>query len=105
VNIGSDGDRRIRRASMTRLWDPPFASQSQRILRPARRVGSLPLRVSAGPGDGPLGEALSELGFGLLFTRRFRRGRDALHEGVELMRRAGYSPGFLIRALNKKALV
>jgi hypothetical protein len=62
------------------------------------------LRVAAGAGDGPIGEALSELGFGLLFTLRFRRGRDSLHEGVELMRRAGYSPGFLVRALNKEAL-
>lgn len=62
------------------------------------------LRTQAGASEGAIGEALSELGFGLLHTMHWLRGRSLLHEGVAMMRRADYSPGFLVRALRKEAI-
>ncbi len=62
------------------------------------------LREQAGASDGAIGEALSELGFGLLHTLHWLRGRSLLHAGIAMMRRAEYSPGFLVRALRKEAI-
>ncbi|MBI3568928.1 MAG: hypothetical protein HY084_12085 [Gemmatimonadetes bacterium] len=64
----------------------------------------LELRVSAGASEGAIGEAMTELGFGLLFTLHWVHGHALLHDGVTMMRRASYSPGFLVRALRKEAI-
>lgn len=52
---------------------------------------------------GSIGEAMTELGFGLLFTLRWREGRDLLREGVRIMEIANYRSGFIVRAKRKLA--
>lgn len=67
-----------------------------------RRV--LRLRQEASAPDGQIGEAMTELGHGLLFLGKWVEGRSLLIEGVQLMEDAGYSAGFLVRAKRKLAM-
>jgi hypothetical protein len=53
--------------------------------------------------QGSIGEAMTELGFGLLFTFRWREGRDLLREGVSLMETGNYRRGFVVRGKRKLA--
>jgi hypothetical protein len=64
----------------------------------------LRLRQAADASDGAVGEAMTELGFGLLFLGQLRSGRDLLSEGVTLMTEASYNRGFLVRAKRKLAV-
>jgi hypothetical protein len=82
------------------------------ILRERHEYGSaveayrkvLRLREAAGASGGAIGEAKTELGFGLLFTWRVREGYALLKEGVALMEKANYRTGFIVRAKRKLAL-
>jgi hypothetical protein len=63
----------------------------------------LRLRERAHEEAGRIGEAMSELGFGYMFTGRLLRGRSLLKRGVEMLR-SREDTGFLVRALRKSAL-
>ena len=63
----------------------------------------LRIRRAANAPQGSIGEAMSELGFGLLFRLRWREGRDLLREGVALMETGSSDPGFVVRGKRKLA--
>lgn len=63
----------------------------------------LSIRQASGAPMGSIGEAMTELGFGLLFKLEWRRGRELLREGVALMEQASYGPGFITRGKRKYA--
>jgi hypothetical protein len=63
----------------------------------------LRLREKGGATSGAVGEAMAELGFGLLFVLRWPEALSRLREGVRLMEDAGYGAGFLVRAKRKYA--
>lgn len=63
----------------------------------------LRLREEAGADEGAIGEALSELGFAYVLSKRFIKGRDYLIQGVNLMR-GRQRVGFIVRAKKKLAL-
>jgi len=64
----------------------------------------LRLRQHHGGSQAAIGEAMSELGYGLLFQLRWRRGHELLREGVRMMEDANGDPGFLIRGKRKLAI-
>jgi tetratricopeptide (TPR) repeat protein len=63
----------------------------------------LRLRQTSGAAPASVGEAMAELGFGLLFTLRWKQGRDLLQEGVTLMEQSTCRPGFVARGKKKYA--
>ena len=54
--------------------------------------------------QGSIGEAMTELGFGLLFTFDWRRGRNLIRQGVSMMETANYRQGFVVRGKRKLAV-
>ena len=66
--------------------------------------GVLRRREQAGKEAGPLGIALSNLGYAYLYQRRFWRGRELLEEGVRLLEKNDSRRGFVARAKNKLAV-
>ena len=62
------------------------------------------IRQNNGASDNKIGEALSELGFGYLCQGKLRKGRGYCEKGVRLLR-GTESPGFLVRALRKLAII
>lgn len=93
--IGLSNILAIRGSVLHRLHAYPAAVETYReVMR---------LRTTHGASDGSLGEAMSELGFGLLFVLRWRQARTLLREGVNLMEQARYGAGFLVRAKRKYA--
>jgi hypothetical protein len=63
----------------------------------------LKFRNNIGAEPSKIGEAMSELGFGLLRQRKLWKGKALIEEGVEHMRQRP-SSGFLIRGLKKLAV-
>jgi tetratricopeptide (TPR) repeat protein len=60
-------------------------------------------REQAGAGAGPMGVALSNLGYAYIHQRRLWLGRDLLEKGVELLE-GNFRTGFLARAKHKLAI-
>lgn len=54
--------------------------------------------------QGSVGEAMTELGFGLLFTLQWKEARTMLRKGVHMMEEASYRPGFIVRGKKKLAV-
>jgi len=61
-------------------------------------------REQAGKEAGPMGVALSNLGYAYLYQKRFWRGRELLEEGVRLLENNNSRQGFVARAKNKLAV-